>query len=139
MEKIIICLEKIDSKYKTKTLDLKNIISTNLRKKSTFLIEDYFLMYCEESQEQIKQIDKEFYKKLNILHEAWVEDCNRVYDSYINNNKKSFVFKKKTSIYQSDKIHAYYNDLELTTKSISSIIKSMTIKISSLQIQEFLN
>ena len=138
MEKIIVCLKKIDSEYETKTLDLKNTISTNSTEKLTFLEENYFLMYCKELQTHITQIDNEFYKKLNILHEAWIEDYNRVYNLYINSDKKSFLFKKKTSIYQRDKLHAYYNDLEFTTKSIKGITKSMITKISSLQIQEFL-
>jgi len=141
MERIIVCLKKIDNEYKIKTSELKNIISSDPREKLDIVEENYFLIHFNELKTHMKQIndiDEEFYKKLNLLHDAWIEDYDKVYNLCVNTKKKDLLLKKKISVYDNDKLHAYCDDLKSTTKSIENVIKRMNIKISSLQIQEFL-
>ena len=141
MERIIACLEKIDNEYETRSKNLKNKISKSLKVIPEPIEERYFLLnfiQLKKHAKKIDDIDTEFYDKLNLLHDSWMDDYNRVYSFCINKERKSLFFKKKLSSYDYDKLQAYCDDLEITKNSIKKVIKEMRTSISFLQIQEFL-
>ena len=140
MENIVVCLQKIVDEYEVKTSELKNIISSSPKEKLILDEKNYFLMHFVELRkyiEYINDLDEKFYENLNLLHDSWMEDHDRIYYLCVS-GKKGLLSRKKISIQEDDKLDVYCDDLEITTQSIKNVIKGMNTKISSFQIQEFL-
>jgi len=141
MERIIECLDKIDDEYENITENLKSKISMSSKTLLEPIEEQELLKNFVELKKytkKINDIDVEFYDKLNLLHDSWVEDYNKIYSFCVNNKSKGLLFKKKLSFHDYEKVRAYCDDLEITTKSIKKVTRKMNTKISSLLIQEFL-
>lgn len=135
LDNILVNLKEVSRKYSDIIDGLEKIVFSqpNRKKKIEDFDSKYFLasfLKLNNNKAAIDKLDNQFFKKMSILHDAFIEDYTKVSQVYL---------KRSVSVHADDMAQAYVDDLKVTFKSIKELFKILETKICSLQIQEFLN